>query len=152
MNNSTKEFIRKWGSNVNHSALMNPIVSPKYNIAFVVPNATYQLLEILEPWCDRLYVSEDVSVNAENYKRQEQSNTKLDLSKRVLYINQNDPISENDIVVEFDGRMFNQSSFNILQQMADIINQSRELGTFELDCFKITISNLETYENTLINI
>jgi hypothetical protein len=32
MDRSTMEFIRKWGSNVNHTALMEPIVSPKYKI------------------------------------------------------------------------------------------------------------------------
>ena len=147
---AARNYIRKWGSWIENDEYQYPIISPKYNIAFVVTNATHQHLEILEPWCDRLYVSEDVSVIAENYKRQEQSNTKLDLSKRVLYINQNDPTSENDIVVEFDGRMLNQNSFNIIQQLAEIIRQSGELGTFELDCFKITINNLETYEKNLI--
>ena len=30
MDRSTMEFIRKWGSNVNHTALMEPIIAPKY--------------------------------------------------------------------------------------------------------------------------
>ena len=46
MSNSTKEFIRKWGSNVKHTPLMDPIVSPKYNTAFVVKNINSQLIRI----------------------------------------------------------------------------------------------------------
>jgi glycosyltransferase involved in cell wall biosynthesis len=42
--NQTREFIRKWGSNVKHSPLMEPIISPKYNIVFIVHNCNLQLL------------------------------------------------------------------------------------------------------------
>jgi len=44
MNNSTKEFIRKWGSNVLHEPLMKPIVAPKYNIVIIVSIAMKNLL------------------------------------------------------------------------------------------------------------
>ena len=36
MNNSTREFIRKWGSIVKHAALMYPIIRPKYDIAIKI--------------------------------------------------------------------------------------------------------------------
>jgi glycosyltransferase involved in cell wall biosynthesis len=152
MNNSTKEFIRKWGSNVKHTPLMNPIVSPKYNIAFVVKNINSQLIEILEPWCDRLYVNEQHKSEVENYITSEQPNTKFDLLKRIIYIENNYPEGENDIVVEFSTRQFNQNSYNIIQNLSDIIAESGEIGTFELDCFKITINNLQTYEKDLIKL
>ena len=32
MNNSTREFIRKWGSIVKHDYLMYPIIQPKYDM------------------------------------------------------------------------------------------------------------------------
>jgi hypothetical protein len=152
MNNSTKEFIRKWGSPVKHTPLMDPIILPKYNIAFVINNGNLPLLDALEPWCDRIYVNEKFKVigRAWDYVEMEQSNTKFDLSKRVLTIENNNPISENDIVVEFDGNQITQQSFLILQQLPDIIQNSGAIGTFELDIFKITINSLETYEHTLI--
>ena len=52
MNDSTLEFIRKWGTNVNHTLFMKPIVSPVYkkNIIFTYPNIQPQLKELLEPW------------------------------------------------------------------------------------------------------
>ena len=153
MNDSTKEFIRKWGSNVKHTPLMEPIISPKYNISYVVNNCNLQLLEALEPWCDRIYVDEVFNVGRMwDYVEMEQSNTKFDLSKRVLTKHNNDPYAENDIVVEFEATQLNQNNFQLLQQLPEIIQGSGEVGQFELDIFKITIHSLETYENTLIKL
>jgi hypothetical protein len=133
---------------------MDPIVSPKYNIGFVVENCSLPLLETLEPWCDRIYVNEVFKVigRAWDYVEMEQSNTKFDLSKRVLTIKNNDPIAENDIIIEFDATKLNQNNFQLLQQLPEIIQESGEIGEFELDIFKITINSLETYEHTLIKI
>ena len=150
MNNSTKEFIRKWGSNVKHSPLMEPIISHKYNTAFIIQDCNLQVLELLEPWCDRIYVSNDNIII--EYINSEQPNTSFDLTKRVLNINKNEPYAENDIIVEFNAQHFNQNSFNIIQNLSDIITESGEVGEFELDCLKITIRDLKTYEHELIYI
>jgi glycosyltransferase involved in cell wall biosynthesis len=147
-----REWWRKWGSNVLHDELMMPKVSPKYNIAFVVKNCNLQALELLEPWCDRIYVNERFEVIGRmwDYIELEQENTLFDLSKRVLTIENNDPISENDIVVEFDMKQFSQQYFNTIQQLSEIIKESGEVGEFELDIFKITINSLIEYQNDLI--
>ena len=50
MNKSTLEFIRKWGTNVNHTPLMKPIVSPVYKKSLVLNNSNPQLEKLLEPW------------------------------------------------------------------------------------------------------
>ena len=151
MMNSTKEFIRKWGSNINHTALMDPIVPHKYNIAFVVRNCNLMFLEVLEPWCDRIYVDEVFAIGrAWDYVEMEGSNTKFDLSKRVFTGKANDPIAENDIVVEFDATQLTNQNFQIIQQLSQIIAESDEVGQFELDIFKITINSLNTYEKHLI--
>jgi len=47
--NSNKNYIRKWGSRSS---------APKYNIAFAIKNANMQIVEALEPWCDRLYIED----------------------------------------------------------------------------------------------
>jgi hypothetical protein len=140
--NSNRNFIRKWGSR-------NPKV--KYNIAYVVHNCQLPALETLELFCDRIYVNEKFDVGRMwDYVELEQENTSFDLSKRVLTIENNDPIAENDIVVEFDLLKFNPESFNILQQLPDIIKENGESGTFELDIFKITINSMPEYQNDLI--
>lgn len=150
MNNSTKEFIRKWGSSVKHSDLMEPIVPPKYNIAFVVKHCNLQALELLEPWCDRIYIDDEMGVLLAAYYETEYKNTSYDLTKRVLTAKYNDPKGENDIVLEFDARQFTQQSFDILQKLSEIIKESGEVGEFELDIFKVTINSLEEYQNDLI--
>lgn len=50
MNKSTLEFIRKWGTNVNHTPLMEPIVYPVYNKTVNINNSNPQLEQLLEPW------------------------------------------------------------------------------------------------------
>jgi glycosyltransferase involved in cell wall biosynthesis len=152
MDKSTLEFIRKWGSNVNHTALMEPIVTPKYNIAYVVKKCNLELLGVLEPWCDRIYIEDDMQVLTSHYMDQEQKNTSFDLSKRVLCIGHNDPIGENDIVIEFDATHLTNENFQLLQYFPGIIKESGEVGKFELDIFTITINHLEEQQNNLINL
>lgn len=150
MEGSTKEFIRKWGSSVNHTPLMEPIILPKYNIAFVIKQCNSQLLEVLEPWCDRIYIENNMQLLMSQYIDKEQSNTKFDLKKRVLILENNDPIGENDIVIEFNATKLTNDNFQLIQQLPQIIQDSGEIGTFELDIFNITINSLETYEQNLI--
>ena len=146
-----REWWRKWGCNVLHDQLLMPIVPPKYNIAFVVFNCNLLLLELLEPWCDRIYVDEVFTVGrAWDYVEVEQEKTKYDLKKRVLLAKENDPHGENDIVVEFDATKLTQQGYQMIQQLSQILQQSGEIGEFELDIFKITIRSLDTYESKLI--
>ena len=145
MNNSTKEFIRKWGSNVKHTGLMDPIIAPKYNIGFIVSNCKPQLLEVLEPWCDNIYVDCEV----ESYINKEQLNTKFLLNSRVK---SGDEDKLNDIIIDFDANKLNQNNFQLLQQLPEIIHESGEIGEFELDIFKISIYAMTTYEHDLIHI
>jgi len=147
---STRNFLRKWGHFCKHDSLMKPIVPPKYNVAFVVKNCTSNILEALEPWCDRIYIDDEMQVITTHYIDKEQPNTKFDLSKRIYNIEYNDPKLENDIVVEFDERQFNQQSFNIIQQFSEIIKEGGEVGEFELDIFKVTINSLTEYQDDLI--
>ena len=149
---SSRNFIRKWGHFVKHDALMKPIIPHKYNIAFSIKNSNYQILEVLEPWCDRIYLDNDMGLLIERYIESEQPNTSFDLTKRVFNVNHNCPEAENDILVEFDARNFNQNSFNIIQNLSDIISESGEVGEFEIDCFKITITDIRTYESELIHL
>jgi glycosyltransferase involved in cell wall biosynthesis len=149
-----RNFIRKWGHFVQHDALMKPIIPPKYNIAFVVRNGNLQILEFLEPWCDRIYVNERFEVIGRmwDYVELEQENTSFDLSKRVLTIENNDPELENDIVVEIDAKQFAQEDFNIIQQLPEIIKDSGEAGTFMLGNLKVNIISMTEYQNELIHL
>ena len=145
-----RNFIRKWGHFVKHDSLMKPIIPPKYNIAFVVKHCNLQMLEALEPWCDRIYINDEMGVLFAAYYETEHKNTSYDLKKRVYTIEYNDPKLENDIIVEFDAKQATKQSFDIIQQLPEIIKNSGEIGEFGLDIFKLTVNSLTEYQNDLI--
>ena len=138
-----RNFIRKWGTNVQHDEYMLPIVSPKYDIGFVVENCNEQLLQVLEPWCSTIYTDNDIT----DYLVKEQSNTLYNLSERVLNIHTE---KTNDVIVRFDGSKLTNEGFQFLTQLSEILHDSGEIGNMEYNIFEIIINNLETYEGGLI--
>ena len=149
--NQTREFIRKWSTPPLYDEYQYPIVSPKYNIAYVVKKyLTGELLTALEPWCDRIYIENQDMIDI--YIDREQPNTSFDLLKRVFIESNNNPIGENDIVIEFDVTQLTQQNFQLLQQLPSIIKESGEIGKFELDIFTIEINHLEEYTKNLIKL
>ena len=148
---STRNFIRKWGHMVKHDSLMTPIVPPKYDVGFVVKNCDNQMLRELEPWCSDMYGDwvghKGFGVN--KYIEEEQPNTQFDLSKK-LHSLYTEP--DNDVVVRFDPSKLNQSNFQILVNLSEILQQSGEVGEMELEIFEFYINKLDTYEKELINV
>jgi hypothetical protein len=143
---AARNYLRKWGSWIKNDEYQYPIIIPKYNIAYVVKNCSAAVLEALEPWCDRIYVD-----NKLDYAEREQENTDFDMEKRVMTIGLNDPQSENDVVVEFDATKLSSRSFELLQTLPQIIKESGEIGSFELEDLKVTINNMEELQNNLIH-
>jgi len=152
MNNSTREFIRKWGSSVKHTPLMKPIVNPKYNIGFVVKHCNLQLLDILEPWCDRIYIEDEMGVLFASYYEYEHKRTSYDLKKRVLTLGYQNPQDYDDIIVEIDGKNFNNYDFQLLQQLPEIIKDSGEIGKFQLNNLNIEINLIKEYQDSLVKL
>ena len=150
MNNSTKEFIRKWGSNVKHTLLMKPIVSPKYDIGLIIKNCNDSLLYALEPWGDIIYVDEgNTKTLIRNYIEKEQPNTIIDLNQKILpYDNE----KNNEILINIDGKLFNQQDFQIIHQLGDIIKDSGTIGKFQLGNLTIEIFQMNEYQNNLIKV
>ena len=144
-----REWWRKWGCNVLHDNLLMPIIPHKYNIGFKITHCPLQLLELLEPWCDKIFIRDDMDITIPEYIKNEQPNTKFDLKNRIKQYND---ICETNILVEFDGAKFTQQSYQIIQNLSQIIAQSNETGEFELDIFRINISSLQTYEEDLIKL
>ena len=140
-----RNFIRKWGTVVKHDVQIRPIVIPKWDIGMVIENCNENLLQNLEPFCSTLYVD----TYAQDYIDKEQPNTLYDLNDRIFSI---DTDVQNDIEVRFDGTKFNEQSFQIIQQLPEILSNDSllEVGEFELDIFKVTITNIKTYEEELI--
>jgi len=147
---STRNFIRKWGHFVMHDSLMKPIVPPKYNIGIVVLKGYPGLLEVLEPWCDTIYVDEgNMPTLIKNYIKEEQPNTIIDLNERVKPL---EAEKTNEILVKVDGNTFVQEDLNTLQILSRIIKDSGEVGSFTIGSLTITISKMNEYQNSLINL
>jgi hypothetical protein len=106
------------------------------------------MMTALEPWCNTLYTDDEMGVLEASYYELEQPHTSFDLKSKLKITKHTIPT--NNIVVEFNAKHFTQDSFNIIQQLPNIIADSGEVGTFELDIFKITIKSLTTYEHDLI--
>jgi len=144
---STREFIRKWGHYCKHDSLMKPIVPPKYDIGFIIKNASLELLKVLEPWCSTVYTD----ILRMKYITLEQPFTSYNLLDRVFTSVDE---KQNGILIEIDGNRFNNEDFRHIQNMSEILAGDKELeiGTFLLGNLQITINDLKTYEEGLIKL
>ena len=143
---ATKEFIRNWGHFVKHDQYLKPIIPPKYDIGFIINNSNLQLIEALEPWCSTVYCDEQFVVGrVSDYVENEI--TSFDLYEKFKpYGNE----KQNNILVEINGKLFNQQDFQVIQQLPEMLDDSGEIGEFELGNLKVTIIILNTYEKELI--
>ena len=143
--NAANHYIRKWGSWIENDMYHHPILTPKYDIGFIIKNCNLELLKILEPWADTSYVD----FNYTDYLYIEKDNTSLDLNDRVKpYDNE----KNNEILVEIDGRTLTNDDFKIIQQLAKIIQDSGEVGRFTLGNLNIEIVKMNQYQTTLIDV
>jgi hypothetical protein len=145
--NQTREFIRKWGSPPRYDEYQYPIISPKYNIGFIIKNCNTQLLEVLEPWCSNVYIKDNDQTLVNSYIKKEQLNTKFYLKDKIQPGYED---KSNDIFVTLDSDSFNQQDFQYIQQLNDIIKESGEIGEFQLGNLYIKINSLKEYQNDLI--
>jgi len=143
---SSRNFIRKWGHFVKHDSLMKPIIPSKYDIGIVLDNNNTQLLHMLEPWCNTIYCGVGVNL-VKQYITNEQPNTIIDLSKKVLPFNNE---KNNEILITI-GNKFDQQDFGYIQQLPEILADSGEPGFHgELGNLTIYVKTMDTYENDLI--
>jgi hypothetical protein len=144
---STRNFIRKWGHFVQHDPLMKPVIAPKYNIGIILDAGRSNLLALLEPWCDTIYIKDYDLIASESIAK-EQSNTSYDLSERIKpYDNEKNC----EILLEVDGDVFMNQDFQIIQQLPQIIKQYGEPGRFQLGNMVVEIVQMNEYQNSLIN-
>ena len=143
MNNSTREFIRKWKSTVKHTPLMKPIVSPIYDIGIQIVNSNANLLGAVEPWGHNVYIDLDYG----DYIDREQPNTEDNL---VLKISPIDEKPKNDIVIRIDGQTFTQQDYLYLHEIGNIISQSGDIGKFKVGNLIIEINKIEEIQSNLV--
>lgn len=142
-----REWWRKWHMNVLHDEMMMPKVCKRYNVGYIVRNATPQILQFLEPWSDTIYVDlphRPIVL----YLSEEQEISHYNIEDRVKLVNAE---KTNDILIEFDAINFKQEHVKLIEDMMFIIEDSGEVGEFEYDIFKFTIKSMKSYEKNLIH-
>lgn len=143
---NSRNFIRKWGSWIKNDDYSYPILTPKFNIGFIIHNCNSTLLQHLEPWAVNLYVNCETST----YINQERSKTTYDLQSKFKKINDS---KINDILVEFDGQLLNNERFQFLvNDLHHVLKDSGQIGEMEYDIFKFQIKSLNTHEKDLIKV
>lgn len=142
---STRNFIRKWGHLVMHDQYLKPIIPNKYNICFNIKNCTKQLINFLEPWCDKLNVDCNFEI-IYDYCDSEQLNTKFNLRSKFI------DTGDADIFVNIDIKNFSQQDMSYISQLSQIFDEQIEIGEFELGNLKIKVNRIKTYTENLIKI
>jgi len=139
-----REFIRKWGTLVQHDQFMKPIVSPVYSIGFELTEAAdVNTIRFLEPWCSYMVVPARDEIL--QYIEEEQLNTDYQLDKKLHTDLPGIPMY--DIRVRFNPWELTHQSFNIIEKLSDIIKDSGEEGQeFELDIFEISIDKMVEHQ------
>ena len=131
-----RNFLRKWGHFVMHDKYMKPIIPNKYDVGFIIKNCDNDMLALLEPYCDNIYVDCDYS----EYVKKEQENTLINLSTRVLpYDNE----KQNSILIKIDRKEFNEQDMIIVQKLSQILDDSGKVGEFKLNNLFINIIKYE---------
>ena len=142
---STRNFIRKWGHFVMHDRLMKPVVPNKYNTGIRITNSNDGLLKVLEPWADCICIDSPF----DGYIKNEQPNTIIDLSKRIYSLEHK---CTNDIIIEINGKLFNNVDFENIQRLSQILDDSGAVGKFQLGNLFITINEYKQYTTELIKL
>tara|TARA_R100000479_G_scaffold79582_1_gene38643 strand:- start:214 stop:711 length:498 start_codon:yes stop_codon:yes gene_type:complete len=141
---STRNFIRKWGTMVEHDNYLKPIITPVYNIGFELEESCeINLLRELEPWCSYITIPDEELIK--KYIELEQSNTDYKLDKRIGSVVPKNPTY--DILVKFNPNHMTQQSLQIISQLSKIIQDSGEEGArFQLDIFDIWIEQMVEHQ------
>ena len=133
-----REWWRKWHSDVLHDDLMMPIVPNRYNTSFMVTNCSNEILSILEPWCDNIYVDCDFG----NYVAFEENISMYKISDRVHRIGDH---LKGDVIISFDAqKLKNEHMHQFIKNIPLIIQDTNEIGQFNWDIFQINILSLKT--------
>ena len=142
---SLRNFVRKWGSEVRHDPLLNPIVIPKYITSLKIENCTYALLAELEPYFSFI----EVDCPIFGYISDEKPNTLFNLEEKVF---QNGNAPQSGIQVSANGSSLSKQDVLVLKNLNQIIlSNNLPLGSGQLTPnILISIRNLDSTETDLI--
>lgn len=128
---SNRNFIRKW-------SFRRSMYKKKMNTVFKIKNCSKESLVFFEPFS--YMIQTDLSKQeVESYLSMEREMTSFDISSKILFGTDEIPIENVNAVIEFDFNEVTNESVEIIQSLSDIIHETNDTGTYEVDCFKIKI-------------
>jgi hypothetical protein len=145
MEQSTWDYIRKWGTPVKHDDYLNPIINPKYDIGFVLNDSNYEVAKFIEPWVSTIYLDSEEMVNSLISELQVRS--AYNMSDRIKLIS--DGVT-NDVIIECTSNDINHDNARWITMMNEIVNQSDQEGLFGFDNFSVQINKINDKLPTLI--
>lgn len=147
MHNSTREFIRKWGTLPRHTPYLHPIIVPKYQTLLVLNNPTLEALYDLEPHFS--FVASNIDFGP--YVAAEQPNTSFQLSERLKSISDwSSALPEANIIIHADVPHLSPQDVNILKNLNEVISTQSLKQSFTAGSLKVQIKDLSTFEQELI--
>lgn len=150
-----RNFIRKWGSMVNHDDNMLPIINNKYQIRLVIDcrdgidkESFEELLTISEPRVKELVIFDPNRIyfdKVNKYKQEEQKITDIDLDNKIVYYD--DEITENtdsmDVEIFTQPRILSKDNGAFIQLIHKLLDNIEEEGQYDYDGNKIVVKNLK---------
>ena len=156
-----KNYLRKWGSWVKNDVYQHPLLSPVYDKTIVIGNENKNILEILEPLFNRIYLySESIEVcndyieseiKLNNIEPKLVSNINLSM-KFHFYTDKTIKEIEGDIIVYLEGDKIDNDDVFLLMNLNDMIKETNQIGKFEIGNLKIDIRSINDKSNELIHI
>ena len=152
---ATRNFLRKWGTLNLHDKYLEPSLPKLYNVGFSIPGelSSYQLLELLEPWCRTVWLEDTLNNRkiVNSYIESEQPNTAFDLFKRIVLIDKTKPSTMNDFVVTINQNGFTANDFNIIQQIQELVYRIAIDNTFKFSSFKVGSGFVTVYATETVD-
>ena len=142
MQQSTWDYIRKWGRFVEHDEYMMPIIRPHYDIGVVINNGDdVDVIKMIEPWVSTLYLN-DKNLS-EKLISEIQLDSSFDIKNKIIYLeNDTSDNIKNDVVVYVDLTTFGQNDFNIITSLSDIITSQSNTGNYFIENIKVFIKRI----------
>ena len=147
MEQSTWDYVRKWGTFVQHDDYLMPIISPKFDIGFILKNSNYQVAKFIEPWVSSLYLDNQILV--EQLRNELKSRTGFNPELRVLSV---DEVKDHDVIVEVDSNDLVTDNAKWIRKLNEIIDNTGETGIFELQGIQISINRLDNKNRKLVSV
>lgn len=144
---ATRNFIRKWQTLHLHDAQLCPTPPERYNVKFILKNATLKLVELLEPWCDVM----EVDIGIKEYISKEQPNTAFDLFKKFHL-----EVVPCSVTVHIDGDKFRGDDIIYIQNLSKVITANLQIQNStqlaQFGSMLIGAVNIKDVTHTLIKV